>query len=274
MRNDDRQGTTDMSDYTKLQLTLEGAIARIWLDQPDARNAFDDVVIAELTQAFTEAGAVPQVKAIVLGANGPAFCAGANLNWMRRMADYTRDENIADAGKLAAMLRTIAECPKPTIARVQGDVYAGGMGLVAACDMAVSVDTAWYCLSEVKIGLVPATISPYVLRAMGTRASQRYFLTAERFTAAEAHRIGFVHEVVAADALDAKVDELLKALTGASPAAVRACKQLIADVDGREIDDALIAKTVEGIADIRASDEGREGVQAFLQKRKPSWLAG
>jgi methylglutaconyl-CoA hydratase len=139
--------------------------------------------------------------------------------------------------------------------------------------MAVSVDTTWYCLSEVKIGLVPATISPYVLRAMGTRASQRYFLTAERFTAAEAHRIGFVHEVVAgADALDAKVDELVKALTSASPAAVRACKQLIADVDGREIDDALIAKTVEGIADIRASDEGREGVQAFLQKRKSSWL--
>ena len=259
--------------FTKLKLEVQDTVARIWLDQPDARNAFDDIVIAELTQAFTEAGAQSQVKAIVLGANGPAFCAGANLNWMRRMADYTRDENIADAGKLATMLRTIAECPKPTIARVQGDVYAGGMGLVAACDMAVSVDTAWYCLSEVKIGLVPATISPYVLRAMGTRASQRYFLTAERFTAAEAHRIGFVHEVVAgADALDAKVDELVKALTSASPAAVRACKQLIADVDGREIDDALIAKTVESIADIRASDEGREGVQAFLQKRKPSWL--
>ena len=263
---------TDMT-FTKLKLEVQDTVARIWLDQPDARNAFDDIVIAELTRAFTEAGAQPQVKAIVLGANGPAFCAGANLNWMRRMADYTRDENIADAGKLATMLRTIAECPKPTIARVQGDVYAGGMGLVAACDMAVSVDTAWYCLSEVKIGLVPATISPYVLRAMGTRASQRYFLTAERFTAAEAHRIGFVHEVVAgADALDAKVDELVKALTSASPAAVRSCKQLIADVDGREIDDALIAKTVESIADIRASDEGREGVQAFLQKRKPSWL--
>ncbi|WP_431110338.1 enoyl-CoA hydratase/isomerase family protein [Variovorax paradoxus] len=259
--------------FTKLKLEVQDTVARIWLDQPEARNAFDDIVIAELTQAFTDAGAQPQVKAIVLGANGPAFCAGANLNWMRRMADYTRDENIADAGKLATMLRTIAECPKPTIARVQGDVYAGGMGLVAACDMAVSVDTAWYCLSEVKIGLVPATISPYVLRAMGTRASQRYFLTAERFTAAEAHRIGFVHEVVAsADALDAKVDELVKALTSASPAAVRACKQLIADVDGREIDDALVAKTVESIADIRASDEGREGVQAFLQKRKPSWL--
>ena len=258
--------------FTKLKLTTEGPVARIWLDQPDSRNAFDDVVIAELTQAFIDVGAAPEVKVVILGANGPAFCAGANLNWMRRMADYTRDENIADAGMLAEMLRTIAECPKPTIARVQGDVYAGGMGLVAACDLAVSVDTAWYCLSEVKIGLIPATISPYVIRAMGVRASQRYFLTAERFTAAEAHRIGFVHDVVAADALDAKVDEWVKALTGASPAAVRACKQLIADVAGREIDDSLIARTVEGIADIRASDEGREGVQAFLQKRKPAWL--
>ena len=258
--------------FTKLKLSIDGAIARIWLDQPEARNAFDDIVIAELTQAFIDAGAAPQVKAIVLGANGPAFCAGANLNWMRRMADYSRDENLADAGKLADMLRTIADCPKPTIARVQGDVYAGGMGLVAACDIAVSVDSAWYCLSEVKIGLIPATISPYVLRAMGTRAAQRWFLTAERFAAAEAHRIGFVHEVVAADALDAKVAEIVKALTSASPAAVRACKTLIADVAGREIDDALVAKTVVGIADIRASDEGREGVQAFLQKRKPSSL--
>jgi methylglutaconyl-CoA hydratase len=261
-----------MSHFTKLKLTIEGAAARIWLDQPDTRNAFDDAVIAELTQAFLDAGAAPHVRAIVLGASGPAFCAGANLNWMRRMADYTRDENIADAGKLAEMLRTIADCPKPTIARVQGDVYAGGMGLVAACDMAVSVDSAWYCLSEVKIGLIPATVSPYVIRAMGVRASQRYFLTAERFTAAQAHRVGFVHEVVAADALDAKVDELLSALTSASPAAVRTCKTLVADVAGREIDGALIAKTVEGIADIRASEEGREGVQAFLQKRKPSWL--
>ncbi len=260
------------TSFTTLELSFDGAVARIWLNRPELRNAFDDIVIAELTQAFIEAAAAPQVRAIVLGANGPAFCAGANLNWMKRMADYTRDENVADADKLATMLRTIADCPKPTIARVQGDVYAGGMGLVAACDIAVSVDTAWYCLSEVKIGLIPATISPYVLRAMGTRASQRWFLTAERFAAAEAHRIGFVHEVVAADALDAKVAEIVKALTGASPAAVRACKTLIADVAGREIDDALIAKTVEGIADIRASEEGREGVQAFLQKRKPSWL--
>ena len=170
------------------------------------------------------------------------------------------------------MLRVIYECPKPTIARVQGDVYAGGMGLVAACDMAVAVDTAGFCLSEVKLGLIPATISPYVIRAMGARAAHRYFLTAERFGAAEALRIGFVHEVVAADELDVKVDELLKALTTASPNAVRVCKKLVIDVAEREINAGLIAATVQGIADIRASDEGKEGVQSFLNKRKPSWL--
>ena len=255
-----------------LSITQSGPVARITLTMPEIRNAFSDEVIQAVTEAFADVGARADVRAVVLAAEGPAFCAGANLNWMRRMADYTRDENLADAGKLATMLRTIAECPKPTIARVQGDVYAGGMGLVAACDMAVSVDTAWYCLSEVKIGLAPATISPYVIRAMGARAAQRYFLTAERFTAAEAHRIGFVHEVVAADALDAKVDELLKALTSASPAAVMACKTLVAGVVGRDIDGGLIAYTVEAIADIRASTEGREGVQAFLNKRKPAWL--
>ena len=252
--------------------SVNAGVATLTLSQPEIRNAFSDVVIAEITAAFAEVGQRDDVRAVVLAAEGPAFCAGANLNWMRAMADYTREENLADASKLAAMLRTIAECPKPTIARVQGDVYAGGMGLVAACDMAVSVDTAWYCLSEVKIGLAPATISPYVIRAMGARAAQRYFLTAERFTAAEAHRIGFVHEVVTADALDAKVDELLKALTSASPAAVVACKTLVADVVGRDIDEGLIAYTVEAIADIRASTEGREGVQAFLNKRKPAWL--
>ena len=255
-----------------LSITQSGPVARITLTMPEIRNAFSDEVIQAITEAFADVGTRADVRAVVLAAEGPAFCAGANLNWMRRMADYTREENLADASKLAAMLRTIAECPKPTIARVQGDVYAGGMGLVAACDMAVSVDTAWYCLSEVKIGLAPATISPYVIRAMGARAAQRYFLTAERFTAAEAHRIGFVHEVVAAGALDAKVDELLKALTSASPAAVTACKTLVADVVGRALDDGLVAYTVEAIADIRASAEGREGVQAFLNKRKPAWL--
>ncbi len=255
-----------------IRIARAGPVATVTLCRPEVRNAFDDTLIADLDNAFRDLGGEPGVRAIVLAAEGPAFCAGADLHWMRRMAGYSRDENLADAGKLAAMLRTIAECPKPTIARVQGDVYAGGMGLVAACDLAVAANAAGFCLSEVKIGLVPATISPYVLRAMGTRAAQRYFLTAERFDAAEAHRIGFVHAVVAADALDATVDGWLRALTGASPAAVGACKRLIADVAGRPVDDALIARTVEGIADIRASDEGREGVQAFLQKRKPSWL--
>ena len=255
-----------------LTISNQGAVRTLTLSRPDVRNAFNDEVIAELKAAFDAAGQAGDVRCVVLAAEGPAFCAGADLNWMRRMADYTRDQNLADAGQLAAMLRAIYECPKPTIARVQGDVFAGGVGLVAACDMAVSVDTATYCLSEVKLGLIPATISPYVIRAMGARASHRYFLTAERFSAAEAHRIGLVHAVVTAEALDAKVAELTQALVTASPSAVRACKRLLQNVADREIDDALVALTVSGIADIRSSEEGKEGVQSFLQKRKPSWL--
>jgi len=249
-----------------------GAVATITLDRPEVRNAFNDEVIAELTQAFSQLGQDPQVRAIVLAAVGPAFCAGADLNWMRRMADYTHAENLADAAQLAEMLRVIYTCPKPTVARIQGDVYAGGMGLVAACDMAVSVDSANYCLSEVKLGLYPATISPYVIRAMGARAAHRYFLTAERFDAAEALRIGFVHSVVPAVQLDDHVAVITKALVNASPNAVKECKTLLHDVAGKDIDAALIDHTVQGIADIRASAEGKEGVQSFLQKRKPSWL--
>ena len=259
---------------TALTLTVDGGIARITLAQPEIRNAFSDTGIAEITAAFHKVCERADVRAVVLAAEGPAFCAGADLNWMRRMADYSRDENRVDAGLLAEMLRTIYECPKPTIARVQGDVYAGGMGLVACCDMAVAVDTAGFCLSEVKIGLIPATISPYVLRAMGARAAHRYFLTGERFSAQEAHRIGYVHEVVDADGLDSVVDGWLKHLLSAGPAAVRACKRLVLDVAEREINEQLIATTVESIANIRASNEGREGVQAFLNKRKPSWLPG
>ena len=256
-----------------LTLTLDAGRATVTLTRPEMRNAFNDEVIADLTQVFLDLGRRDEVRAIVLAAEGPAFCAGADLNWMRRMALYTLEQNRADAGKLAEMLRVIYACPKPVIARVQGDVYAGGMGLVACCDMAVSVDSAHYCLSEVKLGLVPATISPYVIRAMGARAAHRYFLTGERFSAPEAHRIGFVHEVVAAEVLDARVDELVQALTQAGPDAVRTCKRLVQDVAEREIDEALIAATVDGIAQIRASAEGREGVQSFLQKRKPNWLA-
>lgn len=257
---------------SNLTVQVEAHRATVTLTRAEMRNAFNDEVIAELTQVFTGLGQRDDVRAIVLAAVGPAFCAGADLNWMRRMADYSREENLVDAGKLAEMLRVIYACPKPTVARVQGDVYAGGMGLVACCDMAVSVDTAGYCLSEVKLGLIPATIGPYVARAMGARAAHRYFLTAERFSAVEAHRIGFVHEVVPADQLDAKVDELVKALISAGPTAVRTCKQLVQDVAERQIDAELIHRTVQRIADIRASAEGQEGVQSFLQKRKPHWL--
>ncbi len=256
-----------------LNLRFDAGVATVTLNRPDVRNAFNDEVIAELTAVFSELGHRAEVRAVVLAANGPAFCAGADLNWMKRMAGYSREENLADAAALARMLEVIFTCQKPTIAKVQGDVYAGGMGLVAACDMAVAVDTANFCLSEVKIGLVPATISPYVIRAMGTRAAHRYFLTAERFDAREAYRIGFVHEVVPAAELDAKAGTMAQALATAGPAAVKACKQLVRDVAGQDITPALVQRTVEGIADIRASDEGKEGVRAFLEKRKPNWLA-
>ncbi|WP_019576413.1 enoyl-CoA hydratase/isomerase family protein [Curvibacter lanceolatus] len=251
-----------------------GPVARVTLNRPEVRNAFNETVIAELTQAFRDLGQHPEVRAIVLAGLGPAFCAGADLHWMRSMADYSREQNLADAGQLAEMLRVVYACPKPTVARVQGDVYAGGTGLVAACDVAISVDTAHYCLSEVKLGLIPATISPYVIRAMGARAAHRYFLTAERFNAAEALRIGFIHEVVAAEALDARVDAVTAALLAAGPEAVRLSKRLVQDVAGHDIDAALIAATVERIADVRVSPEGREGIQSFLQKRKPNWLQG
>jgi methylglutaconyl-CoA hydratase len=255
-----------------LDQRIDGHVATLTLNRPEVRNAFNDEVIAELTAALRELGGSAEVRCIVLAANGPAFCAGADLNWMKRMAGYTREENVADAAALAEMLRTLFACPRPTIARIQGDVYAGGMGLAAACDIAVAVDTAHFCLSETRLGLIPATIGPYVVRAMGERAAQRYFLTAERFDAAEALRIGFVHEVVAASALDERVGVIAQALVGAGPEAVKASKRLVHDVGGREITPELIRATVETIADIRASAEGREGIQSFLHKRKPSWL--
>jgi methylglutaconyl-CoA hydratase len=255
-----------------LQITYAEGVSTVTLDRPEVRNAFNDEVITELAAVFTELGQRDEVRCVVLAANGPAFCAGADLNWMKRMADYTREQNVADAAALAHMLRVIYRCPKPTIARVQGDAYAGGTGLVAVCDIAFAADTAQFCLSEVKLGLIPATISPYVIRAMGARAAHRYFLTAERFSAAEALRIGFVHEVVAADQLDARVADIARSLVQAGPAAVKACKALLQDVAGHEISQLLVDRTVQGIADIRVSDEGREGIQSFLGKRKPGWL--
>jgi len=259
--------------YTTLTIEREGRIATVTLNRPDVRNAFNETTIAEIKQAFVELGEDADLRAIVLAANGPAFCAGADLNWMKKMAGYTHAENHADALQLAEMLRTIYLCPKPVVAKVQGDCYAGGMGLVAACDIIVAVEEANFCLSEVKLGLIPATISPYVIKAMGENASRRYFLTAERFGAQEALRIGFAHEVVSADALDAKVAEIVKALVNNSPNAVQQAKALVREVAGQEVNDALLADTAERIAQIRASDQGREGVASFLEKRKPAWLS-
>jgi methylglutaconyl-CoA hydratase len=262
-----------MMDYQTLLLHIENRVATVTLNRPDVRNAFNETTIAEVTQAFRELGQNGEIRAIVFAANGPAFCAGADLNWMKKMAGYTHDENRADAAQLAEMLRTIYACPKPVVAKVQGDCYAGGMGLVASCDIALAAEATNFCLSEVKLGLIPATISPYVIKSMGENAARRYFLTAERFSAQEALNIGFVHAVVAADALDAAVADIVKALVSNSPNAVKEAKRLVQDVAGQPLNDALIADTAERIADIRSSDEGKEGVRSFLEKRKPNWLS-
>jgi methylglutaconyl-CoA hydratase len=259
-------------DYQTLAVSVIDKVATVTLNRPEVRNAFNQAAIAELALAFDELGRNDMVRAIVLAANGAAFCAGGDLNWMKQMAAYSDAENLADAGKLADMLRTIYLCPKPVVAKIQGDCYAGGMGLAAACDIAVAAEEASFCLSEVKLGLIPATISPYVIKSMGENAARRYFLTAERFSAAEAHRIGFVHELAQAGALDASVAAIVKALVSNSPNAVRQAKVLVRDIAGKPVDDALLADTAQRIAAVRASLEAREGVASFLEKRKPSWL--
>jgi methylglutaconyl-CoA hydratase len=257
---------------TTLQVDVSGPVAQVWLNRPDVRNAFNETVIAELTQTFAQISAQKDVRAVVLAGHGKAFCAGADLNWMKKMASYSHDENRADAMSLATMLRTIYECEKPVIARVHGACFAGGMGLAAACDITVAAHEAEFCLSEVKLGLIPATISPYVIKAMGENAARRYFLTAEKFSAAEAYRVGFVHEICPLELLDETVDDLLSALIDNSPNAVRQAKRLVREVSGKPVDDALLADTAERIAQIRASEEGREGVKSFLEKRKPHWV--
>jgi methylglutaconyl-CoA hydratase len=257
-----------------LDLRFDAGVSTVTLNRPDVRNAFNQEVIAELTAVFLELGRRPEVRCVVLAASGTAFCAGADLNWMKRMASYSRDENVDDATALARMLEVIYECPKPTLAKVQGDVYAGGLGLVAACDIAIAADTAHYCVSEVRIGLIPATISPYLIRAMGARAAHRWFLTAERFGAAQATACSLVHEAVPAGDLDARVAALAHTLVQAGPEAIKACKTLLHDVAGQEMSDSLLQDTAERIADIRVTPEGREGIGAFLDKRKPNWLTG
>ena len=259
-------------DFQTLNVTVAEGVATVTLNRPELRNAFNEEAIHELAVTFAALSTTDGVRAIVLAASGPAFCAGGDLNWMKKMAGYSEEENQQDAMRLADMLRTIYLCPKPVVARVHGDCYAGGMGLVAACDIVVAVDTAGFCLSEVKLGLIPATISPYVIKAMGEQAARRYFLTAERFDAVEARRIGFAHEVVAADALDTTVAGIARALVNNSPNAVKEAKALVRDIVGKTVDDVLLGDTAGRIAAIRASLEGREGVASFLEKRKPTWL--
>ena len=246
-------------------------VAEVWLNRPEVRNAFNDGVITELTLAFEQLGSDPELRAIVLGGHGRAFCAGADLSWMRAMAGYSWEENQADAERLAQMLWTIYRCPVPVVGRIHGDCYAGGVGLAAVCDVLVAAEGVHFCLSEARLGLLPATIAPYVVKALGEQAARRYFTTAERFDAAQARALGLVHEVVAVEALDDRVAEIVAALVANGPAAVRACKRLVQDVAGRPIDAALRTDTARRIADIRSSAEGREGVQAFLDKRDPSW---
>jgi len=252
-------------------LQIGEGIGRITLNRPDRHNAFDDVVIKELAKILDQVAVDPEVRVVVLGANGKNFSAGADLAWMKRTATYTVAENETDALVLAEMLSKLNTLPKPTVALVQGGAYGGGVGLVAACDMAIAADNAVFCLSEVKLGLIPSVISPYMLAAIGARAARRYFLTAERFNAAEAHRLGLVHEVVLADDLVAAGGRLTEYLLAAGPGTTGKAKQLIAHVTGKPVDQELRMETARRIAEARASAEGQEGISAFFERRQPDW---
>lgn len=248
------------------------AVATITLSRPEVHNAFNEAVIGELTEAFQDAGRREDVRVVVLRAEGKSFCAGAEVGWMQRTIEYTFEQNVADARRLADMLRSIRECPKPVIARVHGAVFGGGVGLLGACDLAVAVESAVFSLSEVKLGIIPAVISPYVMEKIGPGAMRRYALTAERFDAAEARRIGLINEVVpTVEALDACVADLTKALLGNGPLAMAACKRVLREVLAAKSWDDIQALTTERTAKQRVSDEGQEGLRAFLEKRRPRW---
>ncbi|HXF58543.1 MAG TPA: enoyl-CoA hydratase-related protein [Candidatus Saccharimonadales bacterium] len=265
-----------MKTYTRLKLDLQSPVTRLTLDRPEVRNAFDDRLIGELLDAFGEVRATHEVsgdqgpRVLILTGGGETFCAGADMNWMRRSAAYTRDENEADAKRMATMLRELDELPIPTIGRVNGAALGGGMGLIACCDLVVAVDSAQFGFTEARLGIAPAVISAFVLPKTGVAAARRYFLTAEIFTAAVAAAMGLVHEVVPAAELDASVDRLVKALLGNGPKAVSAAKQLIRDAMGKPRKE-VIENAVRVIAGLRASPEGQEGLGAFLEKRPPSW---
>ena len=258
--------------YTTIEVDLREGIALIALTRPDVHNAFNETMIAELTDAFVAADADDAVRAVILLGDGRSFCAGADVNWMQKMAGYDEAGNRADAMTLATMLRTLAGLSKPTIARVHGAALGGGVGLVACCDIAIAAAEATFSLSEARLGLIPATISPYVIEAIGARQARRYFLTAERFTAAEAYRIGLVHDIVPADELDGRINEILGPLLLAGPRAQAAAKALIRAVAHHKIDAGIVADTADRIAAIRVSPEGREGIAAFLEKRSAAWV--
>ena len=260
-----------MAEHLSVEKRDRAAI--VTLNRPQIRNAFDDALIASLTGTLRALDADPAVRVVVLAGAGPAFCAGADLNWMKRMAGFGYEQNLEDARALAAMLGTLDRMSKPTIARVHGAAFAGGVGLVAACDIAIGTPDAKFCLSEAKLGLSPATISPYVIRAMGARMARRYFLSAEVFDAGEAYRIGLLSSVSASERLDADIGELLKHLTQGGPAALAKIKDLIRAVSADVVNDAMIDDTARRIAEIRVSAEGKEGIASFLEKRKPSWVA-
>ena len=258
---------------TQILVRRRGPVAIVTLNRPEKHNAFDDALIAELTESLRSLEAEDSTRVVVLAAEGRSFSAGADLNWMRRMAGYSKDENRRDAMALGALMRTLDNLGKPTIARVQGPAYGGGVGLVACCDIAIATREANFSLSEARLGLIPAVISPYVVAALGVRAARRYFLTGERFDSSQALRLGLVHEV-ATDIgdLDRKVGETVDSLIACGPVAQREAKQLVRAVANHALTSELIQDTAERIARIRSSPEGREGVAAFLEKRKPSWM--
>jgi len=252
----------------------DGGVATLWLNRPDLHNAFDDGLIAEVTQAIDSLANDTSARVVIVAGKGKSFSAGADLGWMKRMAGYSLDQNEADANRLAEMLHRLNALPKPTIAAVQGAAMGGGVGLCAACDIGIAASDAVFALSEAKLGLIPAVISPYVIEAIGARAARRYMLTAERFDAATAERLGLVSAVVAPDQLMTEALRIADILLQNGPQAVREAKLLVAHVGARPNDAALRAETAKRIARLRATEEGREGVAAFLEKRKPSWRNG
>jgi methylglutaconyl-CoA hydratase len=264
--------TLSPAHYTTIETVYAKGIAQIWLNRPDLRNAMNDVMFTELYDAFAAAIADPDVRIILLAGRGKAFCAGGDLTWMKTAKSMSAEDARKDSVKLARVLRQIYESPKPVVARVQGSAFAGGMGLVSACDIAVASTDAKFCLSEVKLGLMPAMISPYVIKAMGEPNARRYMLTAEILDAAEAYRIGFVHDIAQPEEFDAKVNAILGHLIQGSPNALNETKRLIRDVVTMSIGDEVMNETAARIAHVRASDDAQEGIAAFFEKRKPAWV--